>query len=179
MSSCTNDENFVSIWQVVAEKNTKVLCGQTDNQTDPNAIPSPNPSARVTMQVISNCLYSSWLTEQKLYFSQLCVFSHLAFRKITFHRTSHTLIETSEKALWDVLPWCAMSSMFCSTSKSHSNFAEWKIWCKYGLLHSHNIIFNILDVVLWPRLFSADKAVTGGKCMNWKFCWCSRVWKYA
>ena len=33
MSSRTNGENFVSIWQAVAEKNTKVLCRQTDRQT--------------------------------------------------------------------------------------------------------------------------------------------------
>ena len=41
MSRRTNGENFVSIRQAVAERNTKVLCGQTDKQTDPNAIPSP------------------------------------------------------------------------------------------------------------------------------------------
>ena len=34
MSSSTNDENVVSIWQEVAEKNMKVLCGQTDRQTN-------------------------------------------------------------------------------------------------------------------------------------------------
>ena len=34
MSSHTSDENFFSIWQVVVEKNTKVLCKQTDRQTD-------------------------------------------------------------------------------------------------------------------------------------------------
>ena len=49
MSSRTYVENFISIRQVVAEKNTKVFCGQTNRQTDkqmdPNAIPSP--SARV------------------------------------------------------------------------------------------------------------------------------------
>jgi len=52
MSICTNGENFVSIRRTVAEKNTKFLCGQTDRQTnketDPNVIPSPNPSAWVT-----------------------------------------------------------------------------------------------------------------------------------
>ena len=47
MSSHTDVENFVSIRQAVAEKNTKVLCGQTNKQTDPNAIPSL--SARVKM----------------------------------------------------------------------------------------------------------------------------------
>jgi len=41
MSSRTNSENLVSIRQVVAEKNTEVLFGQTDKQTDRNAIPSP------------------------------------------------------------------------------------------------------------------------------------------
>ena len=40
MSRRTNVENFVSIRQAVAEKNTKVVCGQ-NKQTDPNAIPSP------------------------------------------------------------------------------------------------------------------------------------------
>ena len=30
MSSRTNGENFISIRQTVAEKNTKVLCGQTN-----------------------------------------------------------------------------------------------------------------------------------------------------
>ena len=35
----TNDANFVSIWQAVAEKNTKVLFEQTN--MDPNTIPSP------------------------------------------------------------------------------------------------------------------------------------------
>ena len=55
MSNCTNGEIFVSIRQAVAEKNTKVLCRQTNKQTDrqrhtdPNAIPSPNPSARVNI----------------------------------------------------------------------------------------------------------------------------------
>ena len=54
-SSCTDVENFVSILQVVAEKNTKVLCGQTDKdkQTDLNAIHSP--SVRVKM---SRCCIS-------------------------------------------------------------------------------------------------------------------------
>ena len=33
MSTRTNGENFVSIRQAVAEKNTKVLCRQTDKQT--------------------------------------------------------------------------------------------------------------------------------------------------
>ena len=46
MSSRTNGENFVSIQQAVVEKNTKVLCRQTNKQTnkhmDPNAIPSPS-----------------------------------------------------------------------------------------------------------------------------------------
>jgi len=41
MSSRTNGENFVSIRQAVAEKNTKVLCGQTDT---PNATPSSGDS---------------------------------------------------------------------------------------------------------------------------------------
>ena len=57
MSSHTNGENFVSILQAVTEKNMNVLCRQTNRQTDrqtnkqtdPNAISSPNPSARVTM----------------------------------------------------------------------------------------------------------------------------------
>ena len=56
MSSHTNVVNFVSIQQAVVEKNTKVLCGQTntntntntDKQMDPNAELSPNPSARAT-----------------------------------------------------------------------------------------------------------------------------------
>ena len=34
VSSRTNGENFDSIRQAVAEKNTKVLCGQTNEQTD-------------------------------------------------------------------------------------------------------------------------------------------------
>ena len=34
MSSHSNGENFVSIRQAVAEKNTKVLCRQTNRQTD-------------------------------------------------------------------------------------------------------------------------------------------------
>jgi len=34
MNSYTNGENFVSIQQAVVEKNTNVLCGQTDRQTD-------------------------------------------------------------------------------------------------------------------------------------------------
>ena len=48
MSSCTYGENFISIRQAVAEKNTKVLCGQinkqrqTDRQMEPKAIPSPS-----------------------------------------------------------------------------------------------------------------------------------------
>ena len=33
MSSHTNGENFISIRPAVAEKNMKVLCGQTDRQT--------------------------------------------------------------------------------------------------------------------------------------------------
>ena len=53
MGSDTNAENFVSIRQAVVDKNTKVLCGQTDRdrqtdrskqtgkQMDPNAITSP------------------------------------------------------------------------------------------------------------------------------------------
>ena len=46
MSSRSDGENSVSIWQAVAEENcTEVLCGQTNKQTnrqtDPNAIPSP------------------------------------------------------------------------------------------------------------------------------------------
>ena len=32
MSSCSNGENFVSIWQAVAEKSTHVLCGQTNKK---------------------------------------------------------------------------------------------------------------------------------------------------
>ena len=55
MSSRTNDENIVSIRQAVAEKNTNVLGGQTDrqtdNQTDTNVIPPP--SARVTRRALS------------------------------------------------------------------------------------------------------------------------------
>ena len=57
MSRHTYGVNFVSIWRVVAEKNTKVLCGQTnkqtetDGQTDPNAIPSP--SARIIKRLHS------------------------------------------------------------------------------------------------------------------------------
>ena len=64
MSSCANGENFFSIRQAVAEKNTKVLCGQikkqtyrqtdrnrqTNKQMDQNAIPSLNPLARVISQ---------------------------------------------------------------------------------------------------------------------------------
>ena len=34
MSSRTNGENLVSIWQAVTEKNMKVLWGQTDRQTN-------------------------------------------------------------------------------------------------------------------------------------------------
>ena len=34
MSSRANGENFVSIRQAVAQKNTKVLCRQTNRQTD-------------------------------------------------------------------------------------------------------------------------------------------------
>ena len=34
MSSHTNGENFFSIRQAVAEEKTRVLCGQTDRQTD-------------------------------------------------------------------------------------------------------------------------------------------------
>ena len=49
MSSCSYRENCVIIRQAVAEENTKVLCGQTerqtDKQTDPNAIPSPSARA--------------------------------------------------------------------------------------------------------------------------------------
>ena len=51
MSSRTNGENFISIQQVVADKNTKVLCRQTNRQTDPNAIPSP--LARVAIQFLT------------------------------------------------------------------------------------------------------------------------------
>ena len=46
MSIRTNREIFISIRQAVAEKNMKVLCRQTNRQTDrqmdPNAIPSPS-----------------------------------------------------------------------------------------------------------------------------------------
>ena len=42
MSGCSYGENFASIWQAVVEKNTRVLCGQTNKQTDTNAIPSPS-----------------------------------------------------------------------------------------------------------------------------------------
>ena len=41
LRSRTDGENFLSIRQAVAKKNTKVLCGQTNRRTDPNAIPSP------------------------------------------------------------------------------------------------------------------------------------------
>ena len=34
MSSCANGEDFVSIRQAFVEKNTHVLCGQTNKQTD-------------------------------------------------------------------------------------------------------------------------------------------------
>jgi len=34
MSGGTNVENFISIRQAVGKKNTKVLCGQTNKQTD-------------------------------------------------------------------------------------------------------------------------------------------------
>ena len=34
MSSRTNGEKFISIWQAVAEKNMKVLFSQTDKQID-------------------------------------------------------------------------------------------------------------------------------------------------
>ena len=34
INSCTYGENFVWIWQAVMKKNTKVLCGQTNKQTD-------------------------------------------------------------------------------------------------------------------------------------------------
>ena len=34
VSRRSNGENFISIGQAVTEKNTKVLCGQTDRQTD-------------------------------------------------------------------------------------------------------------------------------------------------
>ena len=37
MTRRTNGENFVSIRQAVAKKNTKVLRGQTDKQSDANA----------------------------------------------------------------------------------------------------------------------------------------------
>ena len=44
MSGLSFGENLFSIWQAAAEKNTHVLCRQadrqTDNQMDPNAIPS-------------------------------------------------------------------------------------------------------------------------------------------
>ena len=64
ISSRSDGENFVSIRQAVAEKNTKVLCGQikkqtyrqtdrnrqTNKQMDQNAIPSLNPLARVISQ---------------------------------------------------------------------------------------------------------------------------------
>ena len=54
MSIRTNGEKFVSISQAVAQKNTKVLCKQTNRQsnkqTNPNVITSPNPSVRVTME---------------------------------------------------------------------------------------------------------------------------------
>ena len=53
MSSHTNGENFISIWQAVVEKTMKVLCGQTDRQTQTNGpkcnTPSSNPSARVNI----------------------------------------------------------------------------------------------------------------------------------
>ena len=50
MSVRYNGEKFVSIRQAVVEKNTKVLCRQTntDQQTNPSATPSP--SARVIIQ---------------------------------------------------------------------------------------------------------------------------------
>ena len=41
MSNRTNGENFVLISKVVTEKNTNVLCGQIDKETDPNVILSP------------------------------------------------------------------------------------------------------------------------------------------
>ena len=36
MSSHSYDENFISIQQAVAEKNTRVLCGQTETNTQTN-----------------------------------------------------------------------------------------------------------------------------------------------
>ena len=47
MSSRSYCENFVSIRQAVADKNTKVLCEQTNRQTDPNPKPSPLVSVKI------------------------------------------------------------------------------------------------------------------------------------
>ena len=50
MSSRSFGENFVSICQAVAVKNrTHVLCGQTNRQTDPNAIPSSSGEGNETI----------------------------------------------------------------------------------------------------------------------------------
>ena len=67
MRSRNYGEHFFSIQQAVAEKNTKVLWGQTnkqiDKQTNQNTIPSP--SARVKM-IQTNCkLYSFWVLKYK------------------------------------------------------------------------------------------------------------------
>ena len=54
MSSRTVGENFVSIRQAVAEKKSRKFCA--DKQTDPNVIPSLNPSAKVTRKrAIRDC----------------------------------------------------------------------------------------------------------------------------
>ena len=51
MSSYTNGKNFVSIRQAVVEKNTKVLCGQTDRQTNKHTNTITSSLARVNIML--------------------------------------------------------------------------------------------------------------------------------
>ena len=67
MSSCTNGENFVSIRQAVAVKNTKVLCGQTntnkqtDRQTNgPNCNTLTEEYKFYTLQIFMNTVHMPW-----------------------------------------------------------------------------------------------------------------------
>jgi len=90
MSSRTNVENLFSIPQVVAEKNTKVMCGQTNKQTDrqknkqpvdPNAIPSPNPSSSISESCKGK--KNTKKTENPLRGSTYCAAG--------FHRATHSM----------------------------------------------------------------------------------------
>ena len=74
MSSRTSGETFISIWQAVAEKNTKVLCGQT-NRSKCNT----SPLARVIRDInsfrIDRCMiifFSTKVLPNKLFQTIIC-----------------------------------------------------------------------------------------------------------